>query len=133
MRTLPRWARALVVRALLIGFGLLLGLAALELVLRAAGPLLRPAQRGFETRNVTGPGNAIHVLCVGDSHTFGLWVKPEESYPARLQVKLARAPRPFVVLNAGVPGMNSSQLRDAIPDLVRDFHPDLAQIGRAHV
>ncbi|MBI1813699.1 MAG: hypothetical protein HYR72_01840 [Deltaproteobacteria bacterium] len=65
------------------------------------------------------------MLCVGDSHTYGLWVKTEESYPARLQAKLSTGPRQFAVLNAGVPGMNSSQLRDTLPDLLDSFAPDV--------
>jgi acyl-CoA thioesterase I len=44
------------------------------------------------------------VLAFGDSLTAGYGVKKEESYPARLQVKIAAAGFPHKVVNAGVSG-----------------------------
>ena len=44
------------------------------------------------------------VLAFGDSLTAGYGVKKEESYPARLQVKIAAAGFPHKVINAGVSG-----------------------------
>jgi lysophospholipase L1-like esterase len=75
--------------------------------------------------SIGGASAPIRVLCVGDSHTYGLWVKPEESYPARLEAKLSTSAGRVTVLNAGVPGMNSSQLRDTLPDLLDSFAPDV--------
>ena len=51
----------------------------------------------------------VRVLCVGDSHTYGLPLPRAESYPAQLEVALAeRHPdRVFEVVNHGIPGMNS--------------------------
>jgi lysophospholipase L1-like esterase len=117
----------------LIAFGLALGLATLELVLQLLAPILRPPLRGLSGEN-HGRSGAIRVLCAGDSHTFGLWVEPVESYPARLQEKLAGSTREFVILNAGVPGMNSSQLRDVFPVLLDNFSPDvvLLMVGVAN-
>ncbi len=44
------------------------------------------------------------VLAFGDSLTAGYGVKDEESYPSRLQVKIASAGFPHKVVNAGVSG-----------------------------
>lgn len=44
------------------------------------------------------------VLAFGDSLTAGYGVKNEESYPSRLQVKIASAGFPHKVVNAGVSG-----------------------------
>ena len=124
----PHWFRKAAVATALVGFGLCLGLVGLELVLRLAGPFLRPALRGFDgAANQLRPGT-LRVLCVGDSHTYGLWVRPEESYPSRLRTELSPLAERFVVLNAGVPGMNSSQLREAIPRLVDSFAPDIVLV-----
>jgi acyl-CoA thioesterase I len=44
------------------------------------------------------------ILALGDSLTAGFGVKEEESYPARLQLKVASAGFPHKVINAGVSG-----------------------------
>ncbi len=44
------------------------------------------------------------VLAFGDSLTAGFGVNEEESYPSRLQVKIAAAGFPHKVVNAGVSG-----------------------------
>ena len=44
------------------------------------------------------------ILALGDSLTAGFGVKEEESYPSRLQVKVASAGFPHKVINAGVSG-----------------------------
>ena len=44
------------------------------------------------------------ILALGDSLTAGFGVKEEESYPAKLQLKVASAGFPHKVINAGVSG-----------------------------
>ena len=44
------------------------------------------------------------ILALGDSLTAGFGVKAEESYPAKLQLKIASAGFPHKVINAGVSG-----------------------------
>ena len=44
------------------------------------------------------------ILAFGDSLTAGFGVKEEESYPAKLQLKIASAGFPHKVINAGVSG-----------------------------
>jgi hypothetical protein len=127
------WFRKAAVATALVGFGLCLGLVGLEVILRLAGPFLRPPLRGFDDAAKQVRPGTLRVLCVGDSHTYGLWVHPEQSYPSRLRAEMSHSAEEVVVLNAGVPGMNSSQLRQAIPSLVESFAPDvvLVMIGVA--
>jgi lysophospholipase L1-like esterase len=73
-----------------------------------------------DARPAAHPGK-IALLCVGDSHTYGLGVQRElQSYPVRLEVLLNGGDRdgPFVVENAGTPGNNTAltawQLRRAL-------------------
>jgi hypothetical protein len=83
-------------------------LLTLELCLQVASWL---AREGDDP--VTGPaGDEIAILCVGDSHTFGAGVSPEDNYPSQLQAALdARFPdRRFRVFNLGLPGINSAHV-----------------------
>ena len=61
-------------------------------------------------------GPPVEILCVGDSHTYGLGVKAWESYPGQL----ASA---GVVVNAGIPGTNSAQLRARLGDWLLEHEP----------
>ena len=75
-RTLRQVLIAFVATLLVIEIGL-------QLASLVARPLLaRKAQRD------TSP-NAIIILCVGDSHTYGAKLPDEESYPSQLQALLA--------------------------------------------
>lgn len=124
--------RRLLGRALLAGFGMLLGLVFLEALLQLAAPLLRPSARQLDAAAARA-GGTLRILCVGDSHTYGIWVDPQDTYPARLRRHLARWPEPVVVLNAGVPGMNSSQVAQVLPEMLERFAPDvlLVMVGVA--
>ncbi|MBI3819310.1 MAG: hypothetical protein HY286_11505 [Planctomycetes bacterium] len=86
-----------------IAFGLIL----LELALRLAGFVyLQINSRPAET-------NASHaILCLGDSHTFGIWLKSDDAYPARLQkhIRDNKSNDAISVVNRGVPGMASADV-----------------------
>ncbi|HET6204446.1 MAG TPA: SGNH/GDSL hydrolase family protein [Planctomycetota bacterium] len=85
------------------GLGLLGAALAAELLLRIAA-LFAPGPRAAAAL----PEGAPTVLCVGDSHTYGLFVGDSESYPAQLGARLAGAR--VRVVNAGRPALNSSLL-----------------------
>jgi lysophospholipase L1-like esterase len=55
--------------------------------------------RGAEPRDVPGP----RILALGDSQTFGLGVSDDESWPARLDGRLAEVGRPRPVLDLASP------------------------------
>lgn len=66
------------------------------------------------------------VLCLGDSTTFGWAVSEGESFPAQLEARLAANPdggAQWSVVNAGVPGYSSFQVRLAAERLIPALHP----------
>ena len=108
------WRRALWIAAG-VALALLLAEATLQVLRVALGAGYLP-----DARPSAHPGR-IALLCVGDSHTYGLGVQRElQSYPVRLEVLLNGGDRggPFVVENAGTPGNNTAltlwQLRRAL-------------------
>ncbi len=118
--------RTVVQRAALVALGLTIGLALLEGGLRLA-TLLLPAR--FERESATAgrppePGELV-VLCVGDSHTFGFGVEPDEAYPVQLEQLLRRHGVRARVLNAGVPGRNSRQVREVLPPMLKQYRPSI--------
>jgi hypothetical protein len=103
----------LTLRAVLI---LVIAFGVLEVSLRLAGALMS-RERGVEGL----ASDHFVVLCVGDSHTWGLG----KGYPARLAEKLAeRSPR-YRVINYGVPGTNTAQLRKRFVSYLDRFHPQV--------
>lgn len=106
-------------------FVLFLTVAAMELSLQAAALVVRVlSPRGF---SAAGDGSVITVLCVGDSHTYGLPLPQEDSYPAQLERALAeRYPeREFRVVNLGIPGLNSGFVANRLERQVLQLRPDL--------
>jgi len=95
---------------------LIIAIAVLEISFRLAGALL-PRERGIEGL----AAEHFVVLCVGDSHTWGLG----KGYPARLAERLAeRSPR-YRVINYGVAGTNTAQLRNRFVSYLDRFHPQV--------
>ena len=92
----------------------------LEAMLQAAS-LFAPDRSGTESA-----GDQIRILCLGDSHTFGVMVEEGESYPAQVQQQLhMTSPGRFSVINLGIPGMNSSQIRKRLAKNVQRYDPQL--------
>ncbi|MCW5891618.1 MAG: hypothetical protein KIT14_13855 [bacterium] len=104
--------RRLIERGGLLVIGLMVGLAALELVLQGAAVLIRPAP------SASGVG-ARRLLAVGDSNVFGLFLPREASYPHQLGARLSNA----TVVNWGVPGTTSGRLRSLLPALLAEQRP----------
>ena len=70
---------------------------------------------------------AIRILCVGDSHTFGLPLPEEESYPAQLGEALARR-HPGIeieVINLGIPSLNSAFVANRLEEQMHQIQPQL--------
>jgi lysophospholipase L1-like esterase len=72
-------------------------------------------RRGFRGRDFTDApaSDTLRVVCLGDSSTFGLNVEDGDTYPRQLERILRRrhGDMAFEVINAGVPGYNSSDGR----------------------
>lgn len=60
------------------------------------------------------------ILAFGDSLTFGKDVRPEESFPARLQAGIART-----VVNGGQPGELSAEGLKRLPIWLNEYEPRL--------
>jgi lysophospholipase L1-like esterase len=75
------------------------------------------------------PGAVVRILCVGDSHTFGAGVPENESHPAWLQRLLdERAPGRYSVINLGLPGMSTTQVRNRLPMQIARYRPNLVVV-----
>ena len=71
------------------------------------------------------PGRRV-VLCMGDSTPFGWRVEESDSFPVKLQARLdavAKSAKTWNVINAGVPGYTSFQLRLQAEQLVARWKP----------
>ncbi len=100
-------------------------LVAAELTLQIASAIAsRWGDRGEEA---VSDEAVITILSVGDSHTFGLPLPEEDSYPAQLEVALARR-HPglkFQVVNLGVPGLNSTFVANRLERQMFQMRPQL--------
>ncbi|MDH3211871.1 MAG: GDSL-type esterase/lipase family protein [Myxococcales bacterium] len=74
---------------------------------------------GWQTSN-------LRILCMGDSHTYGMWVKQEEAWPVELEKQWnASVDQPKVeVINLGFPGTTSTRLLKNLPKALETFKPD---------
>lgn len=91
-----------------IALALLTALLTLELCLQLASWLARN-----DGEPIAGAGeDEIAILCVGDSHTWGAGVSPEDNYPSQLQRALETSfpSRRFRAFNLGLPGINSAHV-----------------------
>ncbi len=86
---------------------------------------LQIASLFFGSRPIEAIAAAQHtVLAVGDSHTYGVYLSQEEAYPRQLQAELERRkPGRYQVLNLGLPGTNSSQIRARLPAWLDRYQP----------
>src|SRR6185295_14256965 len=119
----PRWAR----RTLKVAGAVVILVLGLELLLQAGALITRLRQpdrkQAFLTANP-------RVVCVGDSNTSGLYLKPEQSYPAVLErLWNAQSDRaPIEVLNLGYPGNNSSRVLHDFGRILRLFRPSVVLV-----
>jgi len=89
--------------------------------------VLRCAHLFVGVRQQSEHGGEHRVLCIGDSHTYGVYFAKAHSYPSRLQSYLdAQLGTGRVsVVPAGRPGASLWQMRDALPELLARHSPDV--------
>lgn len=109
---------------------LLLGTCLALLFLEGALHALAWLPVGAESRSIAAQpkrDGAFRILCVGDSNTYGAGVSRNHAYPQRLERILNQAPTrgAIEVVNLGVPGTNSSQVANRLPDYLDLYDPDL--------
>jgi len=107
------------------GFALALGVGFAALLLLELS--LQLASRFVAGGEGTWAASASRrILCVGDSHTYGALVRREDTFPAHLQRFLdAQEPGVWSVVNLGVPGLSSTQVRHRLPLWLSRYQPDV--------
>jgi lysophospholipase L1-like esterase len=111
-----RWQRAILI--------IVVTFAVLELGLKAIGRYVLEKQYSHTSAPPYKEGD-INILCLGESTTVGLWVKPEESYPKQLEA-LLRKELGTDAIRAIVPphiGQNTSQQANRIEDYLDRYRP----------
>jgi tetratricopeptide (TPR) repeat protein len=124
----PRRLRALLLHHDSLSAGLVSGLACLillEALLQLAAWLVAPAHPG---PSPGARGADLRILCAGDSYVAGVGASDRSrSWPMRLQAHLRSAfPELRIeVLTNGMPGANSSMIRNAVLKQLSRNPPDL--------
>lgn len=77
------------------------------------------------------PAGELRILAIGASSVRGFGLPDGQSWPAQLEAQLRAAGRPVEVINAGVNGATTLQLRRAMPELLA-LQPDLVLIYAGH-
>lgn len=124
-RTRPRSRGA---RLLLVLFGILAGLAAVELGLQAISyAVWVSGRRGTAGAN---PKDKPTILCVGDSFTYGMGAADavHGSYPARLERILASRGRAVEVVNDGWGAQTSRDVLLRLERALRALRPRLVYV-----
>jgi lysophospholipase L1-like esterase len=98
-----------------------LTLVLLEFVLQVGGWII--SRPGLEQAIHTG--KHIKILCLGDSHTYGLFLNRDQAWPSVLEKQLRVQGFPDVeVVNLAYPGTNSHRVRYSIEAMMADVKPD---------
>ena len=90
-----------------------------EVGFRVAGRFMyNPVGAAVAALRETG-GGTFRILCLGDSHTYGIGASAEHAWPRQLEGLLnARGGgTQYRVVNGGVPGFNSSQVLLALEEM----------------
>ncbi len=120
--------REVAARVGLVLGGVLAALLLLEGLLRAGALVVRFVPSRIAVGKDAAPGRRL--LALGDSNTWGLWVKAKQAYPKQVEFlwnEEGDRP-PLEVINLGYPGMNSSGVRQRLPQLLRTFRPDVVTV-----
>lgn len=115
---LKRWQRTALILLAVLAFA--------EIGLRFAGRVVLEKRYSHSQSGPYRDGD-VNILCLGESTTLGLWVKPEESYPKQLEARLRahyRNDRIRVIVPPHL-GQNSSQQANRIVDYLDRYRPKL--------
>lgn len=113
-------------------FNLFLTLLLIEITLRIAGNIYFKYRLNESNSHIKKYNNdAVRILCLGDSFTFGMGAQKGYSYPEQLERILSnRNPgRRFIVYNYGLPGNTSAKLLNKqLKQYLLEFQPQIVII-----
>lgn len=101
----------------------------LEGVLQVAALLIEKRIHPLTGIEIPADGK-LRIVMMGDSNTYGLYLKEDESYPSVFEKNWnERHPdQPIQVINLGFPGTNSSRVLKSMPDVIKTFSPDVITV-----
>ena len=90
-------------------------------------------ENGFRRSEPLPPPNPakFRIMVIGDSLTYGYGVEEQWTYPRILERKLA-GPHEVEVINLGIPGYNSEDIRQLLEKFYDRLKPDLVLYGICH-
>lgn len=92
------------------------------------GVMVTTNRRGFRARDYGPRTDAVRIVVLGDSITFGAAVEQDQAYPQVLERLLNRR-RKAEVVNCGVSGYNFIQYAVNYEHKARRYDPDLVIVG----
>jgi len=106
--------------------GLITSLLLLEIALRIFGSCYESNIPSDNIDIVNKKKDEYNILCIGDSHTYGLEVGRQQSYPGQLQLFFnAHSNKKIRVINKGVLTQNTTQALNILQEQIDDIHPDI--------
>jgi lysophospholipase L1-like esterase len=109
------------IKLFLLGF--ITAIVLLEIILNVASFFINK----FHSRIALNTKSDLTILCLGDSHTYGMGASPDKSYPAQLSdlIKKNYPGKKINVVNLGRPGINTSMLADDIDNILEKYSPGI--------
>ena len=122
MRPYTAILRETCLRLLLVLAGFVLSAVAIEVTLQVAAVVARATMRPVGADWVA---TSAHLVCLGDSNTYGLYVGTDHAYPREVERTWNAQPgrRQLAVSNLGYPGTTSSALRNRLGGILATQHP----------
>ena len=90
--------------------------------------------RGVRNVSLSKPEQAVRVITLGESSTFGYHADDAHTYPALLEQKLQSklGDRPVEVINAGIPNFDSNNLVAILEKELLAYKPDVITVYAAY-
>lgn len=119
----PNTLRSALKTIALIAASVLATVVVVETILQIASAVVSDRRSEFTE------GATIRVMAVGDSHMYGAMVQAEEAFPMQLERFLNQErPGSHSIINLGVPGMNTTQVRNRFAANLDAYRPDIALV-----
>ncbi len=108
----------------LIICGVIVSLIFLEIGLRIGGDVLLSLQKHRNIELIKKSGNALRILCLGESTTF---LGRSKAWPAQLEVILNKRNKgiQYNVINGGVPQINTDFILYHLEENLNRYHPHI--------